>query len=143
MGFRLGFGMAPPEPHPDVGSADSTEVASSSPDRRFPVRFRKLALTAPCFVSDPLYMIRPRSVSAGGECGASNLPDDLDVCRLSNRKHFDKAASRIDVGRTGGDSVSSRGAAIPEEHVRQPGGAETWTPAVTVKRGETARTCSL
>ena len=86
---------------------------------------------------DPLYMIRPRSVSAGSKCGASDLPDDLDVCRLSNRKHFDKTASRIDVGRTGGDSESSWGAAIPEEHVRQPGAAETWTPAETVKRGET------
>ena len=85
---------------------------------------------------DPLYMIRPRSVSAGSKCAASDLPDDLDVCRLSNRKHFDKTASRIDVGRTGGDSESSWGAAIPEEHVRQPGAAETWTPAETVKRGE-------
>jgi hypothetical protein len=56
---------------------------------------------------------------------------------LSNRKYFDKTASRIDVGRTGGDSESSWGAAIPEEHVRQPGAAETWTPAETVKRGET------
>src|SRR5579863_4015203 len=46
-------------------------------------------------------------------------------------------ASRIDVGRTGGDSESSWGAAIPEEHVRQPGAAETWTPAETVKRRET------
>ena len=82
---------------------------------------------------DPLYMIRPRSVSAGSKCGASDLPDDLDVCRLSNRKHFDKTASRIDVGRTGGDSENSRGAAIPG----QPGAAETWTPAETVKRGET------
>ena len=86
---------------------------------------------------DPLYMIRPRSVSAGSKCAASDLPDDLDVCRLSNRKHSDKTASRIDVGRTRGDSESSRGAAIPEEHVRQPGAAETWTPAETVKRGET------
>ena len=55
---------------------------------------------------------------------------------MSNRKYFDKTASRIDVGRTGGDSESSWGAAIPEEHVRQPGAAETWTPAETVKRGE-------
>lgn len=84
-------------------------------------------------------MIRP-SASIGkkiSKCGASDLPDDLDVCRLSNRKHFDKTASRIDVGRTGGDCESSRGAAIPEEHVRQPGAAETWTPAEPLKRGET------
>ena len=39
--------------------------------------------------------------------------------------------------RAGGDSESSRGAAIPEEHVRQPSTAETWTPAETLKRGET------
>jgi hypothetical protein len=76
---------------------------------------------------DPLYMIRPRSVSAGSKCAASDLPDDLDVCRLSNRKHFDKTASRIDVGRTGGESESSRGAAIPEEHVRQPGAAWSYS----------------
>src|ERR1700676_5692763 len=50
---------------------------------------------------------------------------------------IDNTASPIDVGRTGGDSESSRGAAIPEEHVRQPGAAETWTRAESVKRGET------
>ena len=56
---------------------------------------------------------------------------------MRNRKHFDKAASRIDVDRTGGDSEGFWGAAIPEEHVRQPGAAETWAPAETLKRGET------
>ena len=61
MGFRRGFGMAPPEPHLDVEAPTALKLQKLLTGPRFQLRFRKVAFGAPFLVSDP---IRPMVSSA-------------------------------------------------------------------------------